>query len=164
MPSLTIRTATEEDLAAINAIYNHFVLNSTCTYQTEPETAEGRAAWFAHHGEKHPITVGEVDGEVVAWGSLSRFHVRAAYGRTVENSVYVHPEFHRRGYGRLILFDLIERARGLGHHAIIAGIDAEQTASVALHAGAGFVEVGLLREVGFKFGRWLHVIYMELIL
>ena len=164
MGSLNIRAARAEDLGAINAIYNYFVLNSTCTYQTEPETEASRAQWFVNHGEKHPITVGEVDGEVVAWGSLSRFHARAAYGRTVENSVYVHPEFHRRGYGRLILADLIERARGLGHHAIIAGIDAEQRASVALHAGAGFVEVGLLREVGFKFGRWLHVIYMELVL
>src|SRR5947209_4894562 len=162
MGSLSIRAATVGDLPIINAIYNHFVLYSTCTYQTEPETAEGRAAWFANHGAKHPVTVGEVDGKVVAWGSLSRFHARAAYGRTVENSVYVHPDHHRRGYGRALLVDLIERARALGHHAIIALIDAEQAPSVALHAAAGFVEVGLLKEVGFKFNRWLHVVYMEL--
>ena len=164
MGSLTIRPARIDDLPAINAIYNHFVLHSTCTYQTEPETPEGRAAWFANHGAKHPGTVGELDGKVVAWGSLSRFHARAAYGRTVENSVYVHPDQHRRGYGRALLVDLIERAGTLGHHAIIALIDADQAPSVRLHEAAGFVQVGLLKEVGFKFNRWLHVVYMELVL
>jgi phosphinothricin acetyltransferase len=82
----------------------------------------------------------------------------------VENSVYVDPLLHRRGIGRLLLNDLIERAGVLGHHTIIAGIDAEQTASVAIHAATGFVRVALLNEVGFKFGRWLHVIYMQKIL
>ena len=164
MSSLTLRPATVADLAEINAIYNHFVLHSTCTYQTEPETAEARVAWFANHGPKHPITVGEIGGKIVGWGSLSRFHPRAAYGRTVENSVYVQPNHHRRGIGRALLLDLIERAAALEHHTIIAGIDAEQTASVALHAQAGFVQVGLLKEVGFKFGRWLDVIYMQRIL
>jgi phosphinothricin acetyltransferase len=79
----------------------------------------------------------------------------------VENSVYVHPEAQRRGIGRALLADLIERASALGHHTIIAGIDAEQEASVGLHAAMGFERVALLREVGFKFGRWLHVIYMQ---
>ncbi len=78
--------------------------------------------------------------------------------------MYVHPDHHRRGYGRALLVDLIERAKALGHHAIIALIDAEQAPSVALHAAAGFGQVGLLKEVGFKFNRWLHVCYMELVL
>jgi phosphinothricin acetyltransferase len=164
MSNVRIRPATVDDLAAINDIYNHYVLHSTCTYQTEPETIEARRAWFANHGEKHPVTVAEEDGRVVGWGSLSRFHARAAYGRTVENSVYVDPLLHRRGIGRLLLNDLIERAGVLGHHTIIAGIDAEQTASVSIHGATGFVRVALLNEVGFKFGRWLHVIYMQKIL
>jgi phosphinothricin acetyltransferase len=161
MGDITIRPATAGDLDAINDIYNHFVLHSTCTYQTEPETIEARRAWFANHGEKHPITVAEQDGRVVGWGSLSRFHARAAYSRTVENSVYVDHRQHRKGIGRVLLHDLIDRARRLGHHTIIAGIDAEQTPSVALHAAAGFENVALLKEVGFKFERWLHVIYMQ---
>src|SRR5258706_15359993 len=130
MPSLNIRAAIATDLPIINEIYNHFVVHSTCTYQTEAETAQGRAAWFAGHGPEHPITVGEVDGKVVAWGSLSRFHARAAYGRTVENSVYVHPEHQRRGYGRALLAGLIEGAKAGEHHAIIALIDAGQETSV----------------------------------
>lgn len=159
-----IRPATAVDLPEINAIYNHYVLHSTCTYQTEPETMEARARWFASHGVKHPIIVLERNEEIVGWGSLSRFHPRAAYDRTVENSIYVHAGHQRRGVGQAILMDLIEQANHLGHHAIIAGIDAEQDASVALHAKHGFIRAGYLKEVGYKFDRWLHVIYMQLTL
>lgn len=159
-----IRPAAAGDLAAINDIYNHYVLHSTCTYQESPEPIEGRRQWFGQHGPAHPVTVGELDQQIVGWGSLSAFHARSAYRYTVENSVYVHHEFHRRGIGSIILADLIERARVIGHRAIIAGIDAEQTASVALHAKFGFETAGHLKQLGFKFGRWLDVIYMELLL
>jgi L-amino acid N-acyltransferase YncA len=162
--SAMIGLAAEADLAAINDIYNHYVLHSTCTYQEEPEPIESRRQWFARHGPNHPVTVAEVDGRVAGWGSLSPFHARSAYRFTVENSVYVHHEFHRRGIGAAILKDLIERARTTGYRAIIAGIDADQPASVALHAKFGFQKVGDLKQVGFKFGRWLDVIYMELML
>lgn len=97
-------------------------------------------------------------------GVLSAYHSRSAYRHTVENSVYVHHQFQRRGIGSIILADLIERACAIGHRAIIAGIDAEQTASVALHAKFRFKTVGHFNEIGFKFGRWLDVIYMELLL
>ncbi len=162
--STIIRPAREADLAAVNDIYNHFVLHSTSTYQELPETLDTRRQWFSHHDEKHPVIVAEEAGRVVGWGSLSAYHTRSAYGRTVENSVYVHHEHHRHGIGSLLLSELITRARHLGHHAIIADIDAEQTASVALHEKFGFEKVGHLTQVGFKFGRWLGVIYMELLL
>lgn len=158
----TIRKATNADLPAINDIYNHYVQHSTCTYQEEPEPMADREQWFHHHGELHPVIVAAAGDRIVGWGSLSAYHKRSAYRRTVENSVYVHPEHHRRGIGSLLLQDLIRRTRELGHHAIIAGIDGEQTASVALHARFGFEKVGHLKAVGFKFGRWLDVIYMEL--
>ena len=162
---MQIRAATVDDLGAINDIYNHFVLHSTCTYQTDPETMHARRAWFDAHGPRHPIIVLEDGaGEVAGWGSLSPFHRRAAYGRTVEHSVYVHHSRHRRGMGSAILARLIELAREAGHHTTIGLIDAEQTASVALHRALGFEQVALLKEVGYKFERWLHVIYMQLIL
>jgi phosphinothricin acetyltransferase len=161
MSGITIRLATAADLETINEIYNHYVINSTCTYQTEPENMDARRTWFAAHGERHPITVAEEAGQIVGWGSLSRFHARAAYSCTVENSIYVNPRQLRRGIGRMLLNDLIDRARRSGHHTIIAGIDAEQTPSVAIHAAMGFEKVALLKEVGFKFDRWLHVIYMQ---
>ena len=164
MEQLYIRPAVAADLPAINAIYNYYVLHSTCTYQTEPETDEARSQWFADHGAAHPIVTAEVEGTIVGWGSLSRFHKRAAYARTVENSVYVRHDMQRRGIGSRILKDLIDRARGAGHHAIIAGIDADQLASVSLHGRFGFLKVGHLKQVGYKFGRWLDVVYMELII
>ena len=164
MGDLVIRQATVADLDTINAIYNHYVLHSTCTYQTEPETAAGRRAWFDRHGPEHPVVVADAAGEVVGWGSLSAFHARAAYRHTVENSVYVRHDLVRRGIGKTLLEHLIRQAKLIGHRTIIAGIDADQAASIAFHARHGFAEVGHLRQVGFKFGRWLDVIYMQLLL
>ncbi|HUD49453.1 MAG TPA: GNAT family N-acetyltransferase [Candidatus Baltobacteraceae bacterium] len=160
--SYGIRPATEADLVAINDIYNHFVLHSSCTYQEEPEPLERRRQWFGGHGAQHPVIVAEAGGQVAGWGSLSTYNARCAYRHTVENSIYVHHQHHRRGIGSILLQELIVRARSLGHHAIIAGIDSEQTGSVALHAKFHFEKVGHFKEVGFKFGRWLDVIYMEL--
>jgi L-amino acid N-acyltransferase len=159
-----IRPASESDLVAINDIYNHYVVHSTCTYQEEPESIESRKGWFARHGPNHPVIAAEDGGKVVGWGSLSAFHGRCGYRHTVEDSIYIHHEHHRRGIGALLLTELIARARNLGHHAIIAGIDGEQTPSIALHAKFHFEKVGHLKEVGVKYGRWLDVIYMELIL
>jgi phosphinothricin acetyltransferase len=157
-----IRLATESDLEAINDIYNHYVLHSACTYQEEPETMEDRRQWFQHHVVSHPVTVAEASGKVIGWGSLSAFHPRSAYRRTVENSIYIQHEHHRQGIGSLLLENLIIRARDLGHHVIIAGADSQQSGSLALHAKFNFEKVGHLKQVGFKFGQWLDVIYMQL--
>ena len=156
--------AVQSDLPAINDIYNYYVLHSTATYQEEPETIQSRAAWFARRGPAHPVTVARIGGAVVGWASLSPFHPRSAYRRTVETSVYVDSSTHRRGIGRALMQDLISRAREAGHHTIIAGIDAEQPPSLALHDSLGFVRIAHLREVGFKFGRWLDVVYLQLML
>ncbi len=159
-----IRIAGPDDLPAINAIYNHYVAISTCTYQVVPSTEQERRQWYDAHDALHPITVAEVDGQIVAWGSLSCFHPRAAYDRTVEDSVYVHHQWQRKGIGRAILADLISRARELGHHTVIGIISGDQIASVEIHRALGFQEAGYLKEVGFKFGRWLDVVYMQLML
>jgi len=160
--SFSIRIAVESDLPAINDIYNHYVLCSTCTYQEDLESLEERQKWFNGHDEKHPVIVAEANSRVVGWGSLSPFHKRSAYRRTVENSVYVDHQHQRLGVGSLLLQELIARARALEHRVIIAGIDADQAASIQLHTKFQFKKVGHLEQVGFKFGRWLDVIYMEL--
>lgn len=159
MPSL--RPATIADLPAINAIYNHYVLHSTCTYQTVPSTEQERAEWFAAHGEKHPVIVAVEDGEVIGWGSLSRFHPRQAYENSVEDSLYVHHDRRGRGVGSLLLAELLRLAKEIGHHTVLGGADSEQAGSIALHTKFGFEKVSHLREVGFKFGRWLDVIWMQ---
>lgn len=161
---VTVRPATAADLDAINGIYNYYVDNSTCTYQESSETAEGRRAWFERHGPQHPVIVAEAAGEVVGWASLSPFHVRSAYRFTAETSVYIHHTWHRRGIGRLLMRELIAQARSLGYHTLIAGIDGEQAASIELHRQLGFEKVAHLQQVGFKFGRWLDVIYLQLML
>lgn len=161
MERIALRAATTADLDAINDIYSHYVLTSTATYQITPEPIEGRHAWFAAHGESHPVIVAEVAGAVRGWAALSPFHTREAYQHTVEDSVYVHHDDHRRGLGAALLEELITLARRHGHHAIIAHIDSEQAPSLALHERFGFARVGELRAVGYKFGRWLDVVCMQ---
>ena len=157
----TLRPAMPADLPAINAIYNHYVLHSTCTYQTVPSTAEERAEWFAAHGEKHPVIVAVEDGQIIGWGSISKFHPRQAYENSVEDSVYLHHEWQGKGIGSLVLAELLRLAEDIGHHTVLGGIDAEQEGSIALHAKFGFVKVSHLKEVGFKQGRWLDVLWMQ---
>jgi L-amino acid N-acyltransferase YncA len=156
-----IRAAVESDLAAINDIYNYYVLHSTCTYQEEPESMQARRRWFANHDNKYPVIVAEANSKVVGWGSLSAYHERSAYRHTVENSIYIHHKHQRCGIGSLLLKELIVRASALRHHTIIAGIDGGQPGSIALHKKFGFAQVGHFKGVGFKFGRWLDVIYMQ---
>jgi L-amino acid N-acyltransferase YncA len=160
----TIRAAAVEDLAAINDIYNYSVQHSTCTFQTEPETPADRRAWFDSHGTAHPILAAAIDGRVVGWGCLSEFKSRCAYRHTVEDSVYIHHDFHGRGIGTLLLRELISRGRAAGHHSIIGIIAGDQPVSVALHEKLGFARVAHLRQVGFKFDRWIDTIYMQLLL
>jgi len=161
MGALSIRAATKDDLAAINEIYNHYVVHSTTTYDVVPITAEERARWFAEHGPEHPVIVAEQSGEVLGFGSLSRFRTRFAYRHSAEASVFVRHDCFRQGIGSAILADLVARAKAIGHHTLIGGIDGEQEASVLLHARHGFVEVARFREVGYKFGRWLDVVFMQ---
>jgi phosphinothricin acetyltransferase len=158
---LVLRDATAADVPAVSALYNHYVLTSTSTYRIEPETESERGAWLAAHGGRYPVVVAEIGGRLVGWAALSPYKERAAYAPTVENSVYVDEAFQRRGIGRALLEHLIERARGLGYHSIVAGVSADQTASLALHESCGFTRVACLREVGRKFGLWLDVIYLQ---
>lgn len=163
---MKIRPATRADLPAILEIYNDAVLTTTATYDYEPRTLQHRVQWFEDHEKiKFPIFVAEGDaGKILGWSSLSRYHDRPGYQFTCENSIYVAAHTRGRGLGKLLLAPLIESAGALNLRAIIAAIDATNAASVRLHAGFGFVEVGRFPNVGFKFGRWLDVVYMQLLL
>lgn len=157
-----IRPATQADCLAINAIYNHHVLAGTATYQEETDTLEQREVWFRLHGAKHPVFVAtDSQGRVIGWASLSPFHARSAYRHTVENSIYLQPEFQRQGIGSALLEKLIEKARSLGHRQIVALISSDQPGSIRLHEKFRFRRVGRLEDVGLKFGRWLSVEYWQ---
>lgn len=161
---VSLRDATVQDLARINDIYNHYVVSSTCTYQEQPEAIESRRAWFDAHGVEHPVIVAETEGQVVGWGSLSPYRTRSAYRFTVENSVYVADEWRGRGVGTQLLLELIARARAIGYHTIVAGVDADQPESLALHERFGFRRVSQISEVGYKFERWLDLVQLQLML
>jgi L-amino acid N-acyltransferase YncA len=163
---MKIRPATKADVPAILDIYNDAVLTTTATYDYEPRTLLHRMEWFeAHEKINFPIFVAETDaGRIVGWSALNRYHDRAGYRFTSENSIYIAADSRGQGIGKLLLAPLVESAKQLGLRAIIAVIDAENEASVKLHARFGFIEVGRFPKVGFKFGRWLDVAYMELLL
>ena len=163
---MQVRPATHDDLDAILTIYNDAVLTTTATYDYEPRPIEHRVAWFeAHQRQCLPVFVAiDVGSQIVGWSSLSHYHDRKGYQFTVENSVYVNAKHRGRGVGKLLMPPLIESARALGLHAIIAAIDAENEASIRLHARFEFTEVGHFKQVGFKFNRWLDVMYMERLL
>src|SRR5262245_36232976 len=161
VPAMLIRDARMDDLAAIDGIYNHYVLTSTCTMQIDPSTQAERAEWFLAHGGPYPAIVAEVDGEVVGWGSLSPYHVRPGYRPAVEDSVYVRHDRRERGIGGKLLAALLARAEALGYHTVIGSITADQEPSLALHARFGFDKVAHLREVGEKLGRRVDVVFMQ---
>lgn len=163
-----LRAARPADLAAINDIYNHYVATAACTYALVPMPIEERRVWFDAHGPSHPVLVaGEdaaADAPILGWGALSVYNPRGGYARTVEDSIYVRDGARGRGVGRALLAELLARARALGHHTVIAGVDADEQPSLALHRRLGFADAGRIREVGHKLGRWRDVIFLQLFL
>jgi L-amino acid N-acyltransferase YncA len=164
MAACPIRTAMRADAEAINEIQNHYVVNSTATFLTDPLTLEQRYAWLEGRSPRHPVTVAVDQGAVVGWGALGEFRSRPAYRHSVEFSIYIHHEHHRRGIGRVLLADLTERARAAGHHALIGGCCSESTAILALLEAEGYSRVAHFPEVGWKFERWLDVVFMQKLL
>ena len=161
MEPVTLRLATKADAPAIDAIYRHYVGTSTCTYQEEPDDPAAREDWLAAHGERHPVTVLERSGEILGWASISPWKDRSGYRFTCELSVYLRSDSCGQGHGKRLLADLVERATALGYHSIISGISADQEPSIRLHESMGFTRVAHFKETGFKFGRWLDVVYYQ---
>jgi L-amino acid N-acyltransferase YncA len=165
-PPATIRLATLDDAAAVRVIYNTEVQRHTSTFDLVTRSLADQRAWLAARRGAFAAVVATLgaDGEVVGFASLSPYKERAAYATTVENSVYVARDHAGRGIGRALLEHLIDVARSSGFHSVIARIEASSTASRALHAACGFELVGVEREVGRKFNRWLDVAVMQLML
>lgn len=158
---MNVRRAEPRDLQAILDIYNQAVLSTTATYDYEPRSLEAHRHWF----EEHVVFVAEDgDGRIAGWSSLGPFHPRPGYQFTVEDSIYVAEDCRGRGIGTQLLPPLIDEARRLGKRAIVAVIDAESEASLRLHKRVRFQHAGRLHQAGFKFGRWLDVVYLELLL
>lgn len=165
MAIINIREATTADLPAILDIYNDAILNTTAVYDYEPHTLAMREQWFATKQQQgFPVFVAVIDNEVAGFSSIGPFRAWAAYQYSVENSVYVKDGHRGKGIAGLLMQPLIDAARKLGLHTIVAGIDATNEVSIRLHEKFGFREVALFREVGYKFDRWLDLTFMQLIL
>lgn len=158
-----IRNVTEEDAAAIAAIYAHHAVHGTASYDTTAPSIDDTVAKIRRiAAPRWPFIVADEDGEVVGYSYATQFRDRAAYAWTCENSIYVHPEWHGRGIGKALLGELLSRAEGYGFRQMVAVIGGGEEASVRLHAACGFREVGRLHAVGWKHGRWLDSVYMQI--
>ena len=160
-----IRPATEDDLPAILAIYNEVIANTTAAYVFEPHTLEMRKQWFDDlKAGGWPVVVAESEGAVAGFGCIGVFRGKPGYKYTGEHTVYVHADHRGKGVGHALLSTLIAEARRLELRTLIGGIDSANAASIAFHAGFGFVECARIKDVAYKFGRWLDLVFMQLIL
>jgi len=160
---VSLRLVERRDADAVRAIYNREVLESTVTFDMVERTAEEQRAWIDQHRGAHAaiVAVEDEDGSVLGFASLSPFRSRPAYAGTVEDSVYVHRDHRGRGLGHRLLEELVVLGRDHGFHVMVARIVGGHEASIALHARCGFEHVGVEREVGRKFHRWLDVVVMQ---
>jgi L-amino acid N-acyltransferase YncA len=158
---LSIRPARPDDLGAITEIYNEAILTTNATFDTETQTEDEQRIWFSHHNSKHPIIVAEEGGIIIGWASLSEWSNRCAYADTTENSVYVKKEFWGKGVGRSLLEQLLREGEKAGLHTVIARITEGNEVSIHLHESLGFEHIGIMKEVGKKFGKLLDVYLMQ---
>jgi len=159
---MEMRQAAEPDLPEILAIYNDVIETSTAVYSETPTTLEERRDWFrARVGQGYPVIVAVDETGITGYGSFGDFRAWPGYKFTVEHSVHVRADRRAHGIGAAIVAELVRRAKGLGKHVVIAGIDADNIASLRLHERLGFEKVAHFREVGWKFGRWLDLVFMQ---
>jgi L-amino acid N-acyltransferase len=159
---LRIRIASEEDQPSILDIYNEAALNTTATFDTEPRSMAKQLEWFHNHKKNHPVLVAEEDDRIVGWASLSPWSDRCAYETTVEVSVYVHKDYRGRGIGSRLLEVVTLEGKKASNHTVLSRITSGNEASIHLHEKLGYKHIGVMKEVGYKFGQFLDVHLMQL--
>ncbi|MDE0804560.1 MAG: GNAT family N-acetyltransferase [Acidimicrobiales bacterium] len=161
---MLIRPATTDDAEATAEIYNVEVATSDVTFDLVPRTLDEQRTWLDARSGALEVIVAEVDGRVAGFASLSTYRERAAYRGTVEDSVYVRGDARGQGVGSALLGGIVEVASARGFHTVIGRVVGGHDASISLHRAAGFDHVGVEREVGRKFGRWLDVVVLQKLL
>lgn len=162
---MQVRLANENDLEQLLNIYNDIILNTTAVYQYQLHTLQMRKEWFETKQQQgFPVFVAEDNDRIVGFSTLGTFRNWQAYKYSVENSIYVASDDRGKGVGKLLMSPLITAAIQMDMHTIIAGIDATNEASLRLHKRFGFEEVAYFKQVGYKFGRWLDLKFLQLIL
>lgn len=166
MTRMSIRTATEADAPRITEIYNDAVAHTTAIWNDTVVSEENRRLWIRERlAAGFPLLVAvDEDDDVLGYATYGPWRPHDGYRHTVEHSVYVRGDQRGAGLGRVLMEALLEAARAQGIHVLVAGIDAENAGSIALHEKLGFVRTGLLPQVGVKFGRWLDLAFLQLTL
>lgn len=161
-----IRDAVAADIEGIAAIYNHAVAHTTAIWNDQVVDLDNRVAWRAERQRLgYPVLVAVGDGGgVLGYASFGDWRAFDGYRHTVEHSVYVRHDARGQGIGEALMRALIAEARAIGKHVMVAGIEAGNATSIRLHRKLGFDEVGLLPQVGMKFGQWLDLAFLQLIL
>jgi L-amino acid N-acyltransferase YncA len=160
-----IDNASRQDLPEILAIYNEVIRNSTAVYSEEEFTPARGDTWFdGKMGQGFPLIVMRGASGITGFGTFGEFRTWPCYRHSVEHSVHVRSDCRGQGIGRALVVELLARAAASSKHVMIAGIDADNAVSIGLHRSLGFTRVGHFHEVGFKFGRWLDLVFMQCIL
>ncbi len=161
-----LKDCTEKQLPEILAIFNEAILNSTALYDYKPRTLDMMYSWYADKQKGNYPVIGAFDQEGTLLGFMSYgvFRVRPAYKYTIEHSVYVRSDMRGQGIGKVLLKEIIKKAEEQNYHVLIGGIDASNSASIQLHEKEGFVSCGLVKQAGYKFGKWLDLAFYQLIL
>jgi len=163
--AVDIREATAADLPGLLAIYNQVLLSSTAIYHDTPVTLEERTHWWRERTRQgYPVLIARDAAGVAGFASFGDFRAWPGYRYTVEHSVHVRADGRGRGTGTRLLEALLPRAAALGKHVLIAGVDADNAASIRFHERLGFQRCAHLREVGHKFGRWLDLVFLQRLL
>lgn len=158
-----IRQAVENDMQQIMEIYNDAILNTTAVYTYKAQTIEERLLWFQKKKEDNfPVLVFEEDNVVTGFATFGPFRPFPAYKYTIEHSVYVHKDYRKHGTGTALVKELIKTAGEREYKTIVAGIDAANKNSIAMHEKLGFQYSGTVKKAGFKFGRWLDLAFYQL--
>jgi L-amino acid N-acyltransferase YncA len=158
---LIIRDALLDDLPGITAIYNEAIVETVATFDTEPKTQDEQKAWFMDHGKRNPIIVADDSGVIAGWAALSKWSDRCAYSDAAEISLYVRKNYQGQGIGRKLMKAVLNKGRKAGLHTVLARIAEGNEISVHLHQAMGFQLIGVMKEVGQKFGRLIDVYLMQ---
>lgn len=162
---MDIREATIRDVPGITEIYNDAVLSTTAIWNETEVDHANRMTWLEDHQQSgFPVLVAVEDHDVLGYATFGQWRNWEGYRHTVEHSVYVREDQRGRGLGRRLMMELIHEAREAGAHVMVAAVESENTGSVALHQKLGFEQVGHLKQVGTKFGRWLDLTFLQLML
>jgi phosphinothricin acetyltransferase len=161
-----LKSCEEKDLPVIRDIFNDAILHTTALYDYKPRSLEMIQSWYSQKKKGNYPVIGIFDRQdtLMGFATYGSFRDRPAYKYTVEHSVYVHPDFRGKGYGTVLLREIIKKAEEQNYHVVIGGIDASNQASIKLHEKEEFYFCGLVKETGYKFGKWLDLVFYQKIL